>query len=54
MAKYIVTTRVAMIVDADSAASAADIMHSVSYELDESYGLVFDTINETIAKELFV
>ena len=53
MPKYIVTTRMAAILDADSLQSAKDYFDSLQWEISESYDIIFDTINETHAKELF-
>ena len=54
MTKYIVTTRVAMILDADHPSSAIDYFTGVGWEIEESYGnIIFDTANENTATEVF-
>lgn len=53
MPKYIVTTRMAAILDADSPESAKDYFDSLQWEISGSFDTIFDTYNETQAKELF-
>jgi hypothetical protein len=53
MPKYIVTTRAAIILEADSAASALEYWADIGEDIGTDHNIVFDTTNETIAKELF-
>jgi len=54
MAKYLVSTRVACIIDADCEDSARDYWDGIANEVTNTYdGIVFDTENETAARELF-
>jgi len=53
MAKYLVTTRVAAIIDSDSIHSARQYFESLQNEVSDSFELIFDTYNETQARELF-
>ena len=52
MAKYIVTARVACIIDADCEDSARDYWEDIAREIADSYEIIFD-LNEVTAKELF-
>ena len=53
MAKYLVTTRVACIIDADCIDSAYDYWDSVAYEMSDLYQTIYDNRNETVIRELF-
>lgn len=53
MSKYIVTTRAAIILEADSAESALEYWGEIGDNIATEHSIVFDTTNETIAKELF-